>query len=211
MNDVYNKLKHLKKYELEKICIKMKYPIGNKKQMITYLLQPLYKKYNMTDINGEETGYENDINHQESIDSICFFYNKSKDKFGIKEIANVEPDIFDEPDTVRYFHNFMCPWPGCKNHSNIRVNQMDVLKKDGSLHEEINDENMPTLFLFCDKLHGINDDGKYFAVEDVEDVEGVETDVRLIHIAWIFALRDRTNNVISNNPRYIKYNIDTLS
>ena len=85
---------------------------------------------------------------------------------------------------------------------------MDVLKKDGTLHEEINDENMPTLFLFCDKLHGINDNETYFTVEDVE---GAGTDVRLIHIAWIFALRDRTNNVISKNPRYIKHNIDTLS
>ena len=209
MNDVYKKLKHLKKYELEKICIKMKYPIGNKKQMITYLLQPLQQKYNMTDTNDNETYEETgDINHEENISSICFFYSKSKDKFGIKEVVNIEPEILGEPDNVLYFHNLLCPWPECKNHSNIRVNQMDVLKEDGTLHEEINDENMPTLFLFCDKLHGINDDGKYFAVEDVE---GAGTDVRLIHIAWIFALRDRTNDVISKNPRYIKYKIDTLS
>ena len=163
----------------------------------------------MTDTNREETDEETgDINHEENISSICFFYSKSKDKFGIKEVANVEPDILDEPGSVRYYNNFMCPWPGCTNHSNIRVNQMDVLKKDGTLHEEINDENMPTLFLFCDKLHGINDNETYFTVEDVE---GAGTDVRLIHIAWIFALRDRTNNVISKNPRYIKHNIDTLS
>ena len=213
MNDVYKKLTHLKTSELERICIKMKYPIGNKKQMITYLLQPLQQKYNMTDTNDNETGEETDeetgdINYEESIDSICLFYSKSKDKFGLKEVVNIEPEILGEPDNVLYFHNLLCPWPGCTNHSNIRVNQMDVLKEDGTLHEEINDENMPTLFLFCDKLHGINDNEKYFTVEDVE---GAGTDVRLIHIAWIFALRDRTNNVISKNPRYIKYKIDTLS
>tara|TARA_Y200000002_G_scaffold377243_1_gene382510 strand:- start:491 stop:1138 length:648 start_codon:yes stop_codon:yes gene_type:complete len=54
--DIYQKLKNMKKVKLEKICRKIKCPVGTKKEMIINLLRPFYKKYKMktipTDILG---------------------------------------------------------------------------------------------------------------------------------------------------------------